>query len=190
MNFESGYMIAGLGNPGRKYAKTRHNLGFMVIDRLAEKFQVDVGQNRFDNRFGTGTIEGIKVILTKPEAYMNRSGPPIAQLARYFKLNQDRILVIHDDIDIHSGQIKIKMKGGHGGHNGLKSIIDALGSGDFPRIRLGVGRPPAEMDAADYVLGKISAQEKAVTEEVLNTAVDAAVIILTHGIRTGMNRFN
>lgn len=184
------WLIAGLGNPGRKYAKTRHNMGFMAIDRLSEKFAVRIDEKGFDNQYGKGIIEEIQVILTKPMAYMNRSGPPIVQLTRYFKLNSDRILVIHDDIDIQSGKIKVKMKGGHGGHNGLKSIIDAVGSGNFPRIRIGIGRPPADMDPADYVLDKISIQEEEGMEQALNTAVDAAVMILTHGIRTSMNRFN
>jgi len=183
-------LIAGLGNPGRGYAQSRHNVGFMVIERLAEIFQVPVHRNKFDADFGQGKIEGIDIILLKPLAYMNRSGRPIKRMLDFFKTPLDRLLVIHDDIDLNYGQIKIKAKGGHGGHNGLRSIIDAVGCGDFPRLKIGIGRPEAPMEITDYVLGKFTAIERRAFAPVLDNAAEAVRTILKHGIPIGMNRFN
>jgi len=183
-------MIVGLGNPGRKYAKTRHNIGFMIIDRLAEQFDIPLTRDKFNTIFGTGKIEGIKTILAKPMAFMNRSGMPIIALAKYHKLKLDQVLVIHDDIDIILGNLKIKAKGGHGGHNGLKSIIDAAGGGEFPRIRVGIGRPDAQIDVTNHVLGKITTDEMNHLEPVLNDAVAAVQTVVKQGITIGMNKFN
>lgn len=184
------WLIAGLGNPGREYAKTRHNIGFMVIDRLAEKFNISLNQKKFDNLFGLGEIDGTKVILTEPMAFMNRSGPPILQLAKYYKLTFDHVLVIHDDIDILFGNLKIKTKGGHGGHNGIRSIIGASGNGEFPRIRIGIGRPDTHIDVTDHVLGKIAKEEIKHLETVLTSAAQAAQAIINKGLTLSMNMFN
>jgi len=184
------WLIAGLGNPGRKYAKTRHNIGFMVIDRLAEKFNVSLNQKKFDNFFGLGEIDNVKVILTEPLAFMNRSGPPVLQLAKYYKLTFDHVLVIHDDIDILFGNIKIKAKGGHGGHNGIRSIIGSSGSNEFPRIRIGIGRPDTHMDVTDHVLGKFAKDETGLLESVLTSAAEAAQEIINKGLTLSMNKFN
>ena len=188
------WMIAGLGNPGREYAKTRHNIGFMVIDRLAEKFNIPLNQKKFDNLFGLGEIDGTKVILTQPMAFMNRSGPPIQQLAKYYKLTFDHVLVIHDDIDILFGNLKIKAKGGHGGHNGLRSITGAVGGSDFPRIRIGIGRPDTHpdthTDVTDHVLGKFAEKEIKHLDSVLSCAVEAAQSIIKKGLTLSMNTFN
>ena len=184
------WIIAGLGNPGSKYAKTRHNIGFLVIDRLAEKYDIPLTRNKFDTLFGMGEIETVKVILAKPMTFMNRSGLPVTQLAKYHKLKLDHVLVIHDDIDILLGNLKIKAKGGHGGHNGLKSIIDAAGGGEFPRIRVGVGRPDAQIDVTNHVLGKLTIDEVRHLKPVLSNAVDAAQSILQTGITLSMNKFN
>ena len=184
------WLIAGLGNPGRKYSETRHNIGFLVIDRLAEKYDIPMLRNKFDTRFGMGEIERFKVILAKPMAFMNRSGMPIIALAKYHKLKLDQVLVIHDDIDIILGNLKIKAKGGHGGHNGLKSIIDAVGGNEFPRVRVGIGRPGEHIDVTNHVLGKFSLDEMRHLEPVLSNAVDAVQTILNKGVALSMNRFN
>ena len=184
------WLVAGLGNPGREYAKTRHNVGFMVLDRLAEKNGIGLTQNKFKNKFGVGDIQEAKVILAKPQAFMNLSGPPVHQLSSYFNITPEHILVIHDDIDLVFGQIKIKTKGGHGGHNGIKSIINALGCGDFPRIRIGIGRPETKDDVTDHVLGKFSSEEIELIQAILKKVEDAAMMILTRGVTQGMNNFN
>ncbi|RJP84640.1 MAG: aminoacyl-tRNA hydrolase [Desulfobacteraceae bacterium] len=185
------WMIVGLGNPGREYERTRHNIGFMVIDRLAESCGISLTQKKFDALFGVGKIETLPVILAKPMAYMNRSGPPVQQLAKYYQLESDHILVIHDDIDILFGNLKIKSKGGHGGHNGIKSIIGATGESEFPRIRIGIGRPESHhMDVTNHVLGKFTPDEMQYLEPVLSHAVDAAQLILKKNITICMNQFN
>ena len=184
------WIIAGLGNPGREYAHTRHNIGFMVVDRMAEKFDIPRCQKKFDNLFGAGEIKGVRVVLATPMAYMNRSGPPLMALARYFKINLDHVLVIHDDIDILFGNLKIKTKGGHGGHNGLKSIIDAAGGNDFPRIRVGIGRPDTHREVTDHVLGNFSEGETRQLDAVVACAAEAAQTIIEKGFTVSMNQFH
>lgn len=183
-------MLVGLGNPGRKYAPTRHNVGFMVIDRIAEINRIPMTQKKFESLIGFGEIEDKKVILAKPQAFMNLSGPPVLGLSSYYGMTYERILVIHDDIDLIFGQIKIKAKGGHGGHNGIRSIMDAFGCGDFPRIRIGIGRPGAQVDVTDHVLGKFFPEEIQEVRPVLKNASDAAILIINKGITQGMNLFN
>jgi PTH1 family peptidyl-tRNA hydrolase len=185
------WLIAGLGNPGRKYAGSRHNVGFMVLDHLAKANHVAVSrEKKFDAEYGRGKIGRINAILLKPMAYMNGSGRPVSRAASFFQIALDQLLVIHDDIDIGYGKIKIKAKGGHGGHNGLRSIIDAVGSGEFPRVRIGIGRPEGPMDVSDYVLGNFTADEWRALEPILDKAAEAVSTILTHGVNEGMNRFN
>lgn len=184
------WMIAGLGNPGRKYARSRHNVGFMAIDRLAEKWRIRIDRNKFDADFGRGKIDGTDAILIKPMAYMNRSGRPLSRAIHFFGINLDHLLVIHDDIDIGYEKIKIKAKGGHGGHNGLRSILDAVGCGDFPRLKIGIGRPEGPMAVSDYVLGNFAASERQLFDPVLENAAEAVATVLTRGINEGMNRFN
>ncbi len=184
------WLIAGLGNPGRKYSRSRHNAGFMALDRIAQNWRIRMGRRKFDAEFGTGKIDGADAVLVKPMTYMNRSGLPISRAAAFFQIPLDHVLVIHDDIDIGYGHIKIKKKGGHGGHNGLRSIIDAVGSGDFPRIKVGIGRPEGPIAVSDYVLGNFSASEFADFEPVLGQTAEAAAVILQHGMDQGMNRFN
>lgn len=184
------WLIAGLGNPGARYANTRHNVGFMTVDRIAEATRILCDQNKFGADFGTGNMRGTRVLLAKPMAFMNRSGPPLAQLAAYFKLSLDHVMVIHDDIDILFGNLKIKAKGGHGGHNGLRSIIAAAGGDDFPRIRVGIGRPDARMEVTDHVLGKFTRDESSQLDAVLGRAAEAAQMIIEKGLPLSMNRFN
>jgi PTH1 family peptidyl-tRNA hydrolase len=183
-------LVVGLGNPGETYSKTRHNAGFMVVDKVSDAFSIALQKRKFDARFGIGSIDGIKVILAKPMAFMNRSGPYVQKIAGYFRILCEDMLVIHDDIDLDFGRLKIKEKGGDGGHRGIRSIIDAFGGGDFMRLRIGVGRPEAGGNAADYVLGKFALEEKKVLSQIITAARDAVVTILCKGTKEGMNRFN
>ena len=183
------HLVAGLGNPGDAYKKTRHNTGFMVLDEVAKAFSISVDKKKFDVVFGRGVIENVEVILAKPQAFMNRSGPPLRRLADYFKILSKDMLVVHDDIDLTLGRIKIKEKGGHGGHKGLKSLIDAFGSGAFARIRLGVGRSEA-LSVTDHVLGRFGLEEKAILDQTVIRARDAVVSFFIDGIKACMDRFN
>ncbi len=184
------WLIAGLGNPGRKYASTRHNVGFKMIERLAQTWYITLDASKFKARFGRGRYNGIRVTLAEPRDYMNRSGPPVYQLAAYFNIPVERTLIVHDDIEIEKGRLKIKAKGGHGGHNGLKSIAGAFGSGNFPRLRLGIGRPAPPIDVTDYVLGNFSPDEWRNFEPVIDRAENAVAMILEKGVTAAMNQFN
>ena len=183
------HLVAGLGNPGDAYKKTRHNTGFVVLDEVAKAFSISVDKRKFDVVFGRGVIENVDVILAKPQAFMNRSGPPLRRLADYFKILSKDMLIVHDDIDLTLGRIKIKEKGGHGGHKGLKSLIDAFGSGAFARIRLGVGRSEA-LSVTDHVLGRFGLEEKAILDQTIIRARDAVVSFFIDGTKTCMDRFN
>jgi PTH1 family peptidyl-tRNA hydrolase len=183
-------LVVGLGNPGRIYIGTRHNAGFMVVDEVAKAFSIEFLKRKFNALFGTGSIDGAKVVLAKPMDFMNRSGPSVQQIAGYFRILYEDILVVHDDIDLEFGRLKIKEKGGDGGHKGVRSIIDAFGSGDFTRLRIGVGRPDAGNGAADYVLDNFAFEEKKVLSRIIASAKDAVVTILCKGAKEGMNRFN
>lgn len=187
-------LVLGLGNPGAKYADTRHNAGFMALDRLADSFGIRLDKLKFDTVFGRGTAGGRRVILSKPQGFMNRSGPPARRLADYFGISGEDMVVIHDDIDLAFGRIKIKQKGGDGGHKGIRSLIDAFGGGGFVRIRIGVGRgidrPGADGAVVEHVLGRFDSQELADLGRVITTAAEAADAVLCHGVREAMNRFN
>jgi len=183
-------LVVGLGNPGKAYVKTRHNAGFMAIDRLADEFGIDVRKKRFNAGFGKGVIEGQPVILAKPLTFMNNSGPPVKQLYDYHNIASKDLLIIHDDIDLEYGRIKIKEKGGHGGHNGLRSLMGSFGGGDFARIRIGIGRSVAGLEVTDHVLGGYTAGEKTVLPKILERTRDAVITILTDGIMDAMNQFN
>lgn len=198
MPVDKTWLIAGLGNPGPQYANTRHNIGFMTVDRIAGDNHIAINRQRSGADFGIGSISGTRVLIAKPMRFMNRSGPPVIKLAAYYKVEKDRVLVIHDDIDILFGNLKIKAKGGHGGHNGIRSIIAAAGDGDFPRIRVGIGRPDdlpdippgRTMDVTDHVLGKFSPGETSRLDAILSRAAEAASSIIEKGILLSMNRFN
>jgi PTH1 family peptidyl-tRNA hydrolase len=183
-------LVVGLGNPGKTYSKTRHNAGFMVVDEISDAFSIALEKQKFDTRFGIGSVNGVKIVLAKPMAYMNRSGPQVQNIAGYFRILCEDMLVVHDDIDLAFGRLKIKEKGGDGGHRGIKSIIDAFAGGDFVRLRIGVGRPEAGVGAADYVLGKFSSEERKNLDRIITTAKDAVVTTLCNGTKEGMNRFN
>ncbi len=183
-------LVVGLGNPGDAYSETRHNTGFLTVDKVSEAFSIAFSKRKFDTRFGIGSMDGIKVILAKPMAFMNRSGPQVQKIAGYFRILCEDMLVIHDDIDLAFGRLKIKEKGGDGGHRGIRSLIDAFGGGDFVRLRIGVGRPEAGIGAADYVLGKFTSEERKNLGRIITTAKDAVVTTLCKGTKEGMNRFN
>ena len=183
-------LVVGLGNPGDAYAQTRHNAGFMVADELAGKFDINFDKRKFDTVFGRGKIEQEPVVLAKPLAFMNRSGPPVKMLADFFKISSEAVLVIHDDIDLAFGRLKIKEKGGHAGHNGVRSLIDAFGRDDFARLRIGVGRSGFDISVSDHVLSKFTAPEKETLDQIIATARDAVVTILCKGTKAGMNQFN
>jgi PTH1 family peptidyl-tRNA hydrolase len=162
----------------------------MVVDEVAEAFSIPLVKRKFDTIFGRGSIDGVEVILIKPTAFMNLSGPPVLKIANYFKILCEDMLAIHDDIDLAFGRLKINEKGGDGGHKGVRSLMDAFGGGDFVRLRVGVGRPEARISAADYVLNGFSAKEIEVLDQITTKARDAVVTILCKGTKEGMNRFN
>jgi PTH1 family peptidyl-tRNA hydrolase len=183
-------LVVGLGNPGNKYEDTRHNAGFMVADKIAQDFKISFNKTKFDTLFGRGFIEDVDVLLAKPMAFMNRSGPPLQKLAHYFQIPGEDMLVIHDDIDLAFGRLKIKEKGGHGGHNGIRSIMDAFGGGDFSRLRIGVGRSAAGENVTEHVLGRFSAAKGEMVVRIISAARDAVVTVLGEGMKVGMNAFN
>ena len=183
-------LVVGLGNPGAKYAATRHNVGFRVVDRLAAEFAIDITREKFSVVFGRGRIEGFDVVLAKPMAFMNRSGPPVRSFVEFFRISHQEVLVIHDDIDLEYGRLKIKEKGGHGGHNGVRSMINAFGGGDFTRLRVGIGRSGTGAQVANYVLDQFTREEAAELPGIIERARDAVVTILCQGTKIGMNQFN
>jgi PTH1 family peptidyl-tRNA hydrolase len=183
-------LIIGLGNPGDRYQTTRHNIGFMVLDKIAVDHDIPVNKMKFNADYGKGEIDGIDVILVKPMTFMNKSGISVARFANFFKVSNKDMLVIHDDIDLEFGRIKIKEKGGDGGHKGVKSILDALGSDEFCRLRLGVGRSAHQIDVSDHVLGIFNPEERKLMDRFIEHAGNAVVTILCQGTKEGMNRFN
>jgi PTH1 family peptidyl-tRNA hydrolase len=183
-------LVFGLGNPGSRYQNTRHNLGFRVVDQISAHFQAAMNKNKFDAVCCRTRIDGIDVILAKPMMFMNKSGTSVSRFADFYHVSTQDMLVIHDDIDLDFGRIKIKEKGGDGGHKGIRSIIDALGKDDFCRLRIGIGRPEAGMNPADYVLTPFYPVQRKLLESVIARARDAALTILCNGVKEGMNRFN
>ena len=184
------YLIAGLGNPGKQYENTRHNAGFMALDALADQLGTSIEEKKHKALCGKGLIGGEKVILLKPQTFMNLSGESIRAAADFYKVDPDHIIVIYDDISLEPGQLRIRKKGSAGGHNGIKSIIAHLGTQEFPRIKVGVGAKPDRMDLADYVLGHFPAAERKVMDESVRQAAEAAVTVLTEGPDAAMNRYN
>lgn len=185
------FIIAGLGNPGGKYEKTRHNVGFQVIDRLAAKYHIEVNQKKHRALCGTGAIEGVRVMLLKPQTFMNLSGESIREAVDFYKADPEtELLVIYDDVSLKPGQLRIRKKGSAGGHNGVKNIIQQLGTDIFPRIKVGVGSPPPEYDLIDYVLGRFSKEEEPLMAEAFDRAAMGAASVLTEGPDKAMNEFN
>ena len=184
------YLIAGLGNPTREYDKTRHNVGFSVIDVLADRYNIDVSDRKHKALCGRGVIEGEKVLLLKPQTFMNLSGESIREAVDYYKIDPEDIIVIYDDISLEPGQLRIRLKGSAGGHNGIKNIIAHLGTQEFPRIKVGVGAKPPKMDLADYVLSRFGAEEQKIMDEAFGEAAEAAVMMMTTGAERAMNHYN
>ncbi len=185
------WLIVGLGNPGKEYANTRHNCGFRGIDILAEKLGCKVDKSKFQGVYGQVTYKGNKLFLLKPLTYMNLSGRSVIQLSAYYHIPPSRIIVLFDDVSLAPGRLRVRGDGSAGGHNGIKSIIQELGSQDFPRVKIGVGgKPNPEQDLADWVLSDFSASEKKALEFALSNAGDAALCIMEHGISEAANRYN
>lgn len=185
------YIIVGLGNPGKQYAHTRHNVGFDTIDLLAERYHISVDTKKHKALCGKGMIEGHKVILAKPQTFMNLSGESVRELADFYKIDtEEELIVIYDDISLEPGQLRIRGKGSAGGHNGIKSLIAHLNSQVFKRVKVGVGEKPKGYDLADYVLGHFSKAERAAVEDAFGRAADAAVCMITDGMDHAMNEYN
>jgi PTH1 family peptidyl-tRNA hydrolase len=183
------YLVVGLGNPGRRYRRNRHNIGFMVIDRVAETAGIRLGRVQSNAIVGDGSLSEKSLILAKPQTYMNLSGNAVGSLARYYRIPMGKLLVIYDEIDLPFGTLRFRAQGGSGGHNGMKSIIDRIGR-DFPRLRLGVDRPPGYMEPADYVLQNFSGDELPIVTEMVDLAVAAIQLYLQDGIEIAMTRYN
>lgn len=183
------FLVVGLGNPGRKYDQTRHNIGFCVVDRLGERSGAVVERKQLGALVETARVGGQTALLAKPQSYMNRSGQPVASLKGYYKAQTDEVVVIHDDLDLPFGEVRLKRGGGHGGHNGLRDLTRALGP-DYLRVRFGVGRPPPGWDSADYVLGTWTSAESEALSPAVDHAADAVESILADGITSAMNNFN
>ena len=184
------YLIIGLGNPGREYKDTRHNIGFMLIDHIAVRLNARGMKLQSKAIVISALHEERKIILAKPQTFMNLSGQSVQGLLHFYKIPFENLLVAHDDLDIPLGTIRIRPTGGPGGQRGMASTIEQLGTKDFPRLRLGIGRPPGRMDAKDYVLQDFSKDDMRLLPEILEHGVDAALTFVTHGLNKAMNQFN
>jgi PTH1 family peptidyl-tRNA hydrolase len=184
------YLIVGLGNPEAEYARTRHNMGVDVVNEIADKYKIAISREKFNGLYGTGEIEGEKVILLKPQTFMNLSGDSVIEFVNFYKINIDKVIVIYDDIDTEPGRIRIRTKGGPGTHNGMKSVVYRLGSENFPRVRVGIGMPEFKNDLINYVIGNIKDEEYDILKEGINKAADAVPSIIKDGIETAMNKYN
>jgi len=183
-------LIAGLGNPGPEYEDTRHNAGFMALDKVADELRARYWKNECGALVAHVKYQGEDLLLAKPQAFMNTSGGPISKLAAQYKVAPEEILVIHDDLDLEPGTLRVKVGGGHGGHNGLKSIHAKLGSNAYLRVKIGIGHPPGRKPVTDYVLQAPKGEEAEVFGAAVNTAADAALCVLEEGPQKAMNKFN
>jgi len=184
------YLIVGLGNPGPRYAANRHNVGFRCLDRLAGAHDLAIDKRQKRARVALGTIHGRRVILAQPQTFMNESGRAVAPLARFYQVEMERLLVVYDDLDLPLGTVRLRPEGGTGGHKGMRSIAEHLGSQSFSRLRLGIGRPPGRMDPAAYVLQDFSVEDQPLVEDMLERAVTAVETWLCEGIEAAMSRHN
>ena len=183
--------VVGLGNPGSAYARTRHNVGFWVVERLAERHRLRFSEKDYRSQVARGSIGDERVVLLKPQTYMNLSGEAVGRARRDLKIGPADVVVVYDEIDLPLGRIRVRDSGSSGGHNGMKSIIAALGSKDFPRVRVGIGRPAGLVDPTDYLIDdQPTAEELRVLEEAADRAADAVEVILAEGVPAAMNRFN
>jgi PTH1 family peptidyl-tRNA hydrolase len=184
------FLIAGLGNPGREYAGNRHNVGFRCIERFAAVHGLSFSKRQKKARVALGTVDDHPLVLARPRTFMNKSGQAVAPLVRFYKIPLERVLLIYDDLDLPLGTTRLRPSGGSGGHRGVRSVIQQLGSQAFARLRIGIGRPPGRMDPADYVLQDFSAEEEELLDEVLEQTVDAIEAWLDQGIEAAMSRYN
>lgn len=183
-------LIVGLGNPGGRYLNTRHNIGFLAAERVAEAHRIELNQTKFKAEIGRGEIGGDDVIIAKPQTYMNRSGESVSSLLSFFRLNPSDCILICDDMELPLGKIRVRGKGGHGGHNGLRSIIEHTGSQEFVRVRVGIGRPKEQSQVSGYVLSPFAKDEKQVIEDAIAKACRAVETLIADGIEAAMNKFN
>lgn len=184
------YLIVGLGNPESDYARTRHNMGFNVINKLAEKFDIKVNKSKFKAEYGTGTIDGEKVILVKPQTYMNLSGEAVQEFVSFYKVENKDLIIIYDDIDTVPGKIRIRKSGGPGTHNGMKSVVGCLNTTDFTRVRVGIGMPEFKDDLINYVIGHVPDEKLEKLQTGVNAAAEAVEEIVKNGVDIAMNKYN
>ena len=184
------YLIVGLGNPEKEYKNTRHNMGFNVINKIAQEYEIEIKKKKFEGLFWMGEIEGKQVILLKPQTYMNESGVCVQKFKKFYKISNEDCLVIYDDIDLEKSDIRIRKKGSPGSHNGVKSVTEHLGTEDYPRIRIGIGKPKFKDDLINYVIGSISKEEQDLLEEGVEKAKKAVIECIKNGIDSAMNKFN
>ena len=189
---EQPWLIVGLGNPGAQYERTRHNIGQLVVDELARRTSAVFKSHKTNARVAEGRIVpgGPRLVMAKPNTFMNVSGGPVAQLMRFYSLQPERLIVVHDELDIPFDTIKLKSGGGHGGHNGVRDIASALRSADFTRVRVGVGRPPGRTDAADHVLSPFTSEQRQVLPSLISDAADAVELVTTDGLLVAQQRFH
>ena len=184
------YLIVGLGNPEEEYAKTRHNMGFDTINKIASKYNISLNKKKFDAIYGDSIIAGEKIMLIKPQTYMNLSGTSLRQFMQFYKISMEQLIVIYDDMDIDKGIIKIRKKGGPGNHNGMKSVEKEIGTGDFARVRIGIVTPEHKNDMINYVIGSVPDEEYEILQKGVEKAANAVIEILQKGIDYAMNKYN
>lgn len=183
-------LVVGLGNPGKQYTQTKHNVGFLVIDELGKRVGIEVSKDKFQSLCGEGFLQDNKLLLIKPQTYMNRSGDAVLSASNFYKIDPENIIVVHDEMDISLGRIIIRPGGGSAGNNGIKSIISNLGTKDFIRVRMGIGKPSTKEDGANHVLSGFSKSESAMIEDSIQTAADAVLEIINNGLQSAMNKYN
>ena len=182
-------LIIGLGNPGVHFQGTRHNIGFLVVDRLAKKTHILIFTKRFKSLYGTGWIDSQKIVVVKPMTFMNRSGEAVKKATHFFHLGMEDLIVIHDDLDLSFGRLRYKRRGGDGGHQGVRSIIESIGGNTFLRLKVGIGRPSKVIEPAEYVLTSFGGIEQSYLDEILSKAAESIMVILLEGIEAAMNRY-
>lgn len=184
------YLIVGLGNPESDYAKTRHNMGFNVVNKLAKEYGIEMSRKKFNSQYGSAVVEGEKVVLVKPQTFMNASGEAVIEFVNFYKVELDKVIIIYDDIDIEPGKIRIRKSGSPGSHNGMKSVVHFLGDKNFPRVRVGIGKPDGKINMIEYVIGGVTEEERKELEAGEDKAKEAVIEILKNGIDSAMNKFN
>lgn len=184
------WLVVGLGNPDARYRGTRHNVGFEIAEALAERAGITLSEKKFKARMARGRLGSAEVVILEPQTYMNLSGESVGPAMGFYKLTTEQVVVVHDDLELELGRMKLRRGGGHSGHNGLRSLVQHLPDAEFVRVRIGIGRPPSGWDPADYVLGKFTPDERALVEPVLARATDAVETVVKEGLTRALNRFN